>query len=115
MNGTRGQIAGTCVTGSDERSFSACCEIQGLKSDFDVPFFSLAGKKQAVANAVPMALGSHVAHLIAETVYGNSVTNKSAAKSHKRCNCNCGRAVVGRASYAGPSCRKRAQRARQPA
>ena len=112
MMGTRGDIAGTCVTGSDERSFSACCEIQGLPGDFDIPFFSLAGKKQAVANAVPMHLGSYVADLIANTVYGHVVTDKSAAKSHRRCNCGCGRAVMGRANYSGPSCRKRAQRSR---
>lgn len=113
MIGTRGDVIGTCVTGSDERSFPACCEIQGLSADFDIPFFSLAGKKQAIANAVPLQLGSYVAQLIADTVYGHSVTIKSAAKSHKRCNCGCGRAVVGRAHYSGPSCRKRAQRARQ--
>ena len=45
---TRGEIEGTAVTGSDDRSFQACCEIQGLSPDFDIPFFSLEGKKQAV-------------------------------------------------------------------
>ena len=112
MNATRGEVAGTCVTGSDDRSFSACCEIQGLPHDFDIPFFSLAGKKQAVANAVPLQLGQYVAGLIVATVYGQNVTSLSAVQSCRRCNCGCGRAVIGRASYAGPSCRKRAERAR---
>ena len=109
---TRGDVEGTCVTGSDERSFSAGCEIQGLPADFDIPFFSLAGKKQAVANAVPMALGRHVAQLIVEAVYGE-VTAMQTDLSHRRCKCGCGRAVVGRASYAGATCRKKAQRARE--
>jgi len=111
----RKDIKGTCVTGSDERSFSACCEIQGLSSDFDLPFFSLEGKKQAVANGVPMQLGRHVAGLIASTLYGEHVTDYTGALSRKRCKCGCGRAVVGRAFYASASCRKRAQRARDKA
>lgn len=116
MTGVRGEIAGTCVTGSDERSFSACCEIQGLPADFDVPFFSLDGKKQAVANAVPLQMGRYVAGLIASTVYGQkNVTDLQSGVSQKRCKCGCGRVVVGHASYAGAACRKRAQRMRDAA
>lgn len=108
---TRGAVKGTAVVGSDRRSFKACCEIQGLPSDFDVPFFSLSGKKQAVANGVPLAMGRYVAGLIAETIYK---TPKPATpnQSFRRCLCGCGRVVTGRAKYSSASCRKRAQRLR---
>ena len=112
-NAVRGEILGTCVTGSDERSFQACCDIQGLPPGFDVPFFTLEGKKQAVANGVPMALGRHVARLIAETLYGVSDMPPAPGDPQRRCKCGCGRVVVGRAKYDGPACRKRAQRARE--
>lgn len=111
MNGTRQDIQGTCVTGNDERSFQACCDIQGLPRDFDLPFFTLEGKKQAVANAVPMALSLYVAALIAQTIYATD-TSIPTAQPERRCKCRCGRVVVGRACYASPACRKRMQRAR---
>lgn len=113
-----GETQGTAVTGNDERSFPACCEIQGLPASFDVPFFTLDGKKQAVANAVPMAMGRYVAELIATTYYGIDATTtpeQAANDECRRCKCGCGRVVVGRASYSGPTCRKRAQRARDVA
>ena len=69
--GKRERIQGTAVTGSDERSFSACCDIQGLPSGFDLPFFSLEGKKRAVANGVPMFLGRYVGNgALLNPVYG---------------------------------------------
>lgn len=111
----KGDVQGTAVTGNDERSFPACCEIQGLPGDFDIPFFTLDGKKQAVANGVPMALGQYVAGLIATTHYGidgATVASRTSDAPDRRCFCGCGRVVVGRASYSGPTCRKRAQRAR---
>lgn len=42
----RRQVSGGAVTGNDTRSFSACCEIQGLPKEFNLPFFSLEGKKK---------------------------------------------------------------------
>ncbi len=107
---TKAEIAGTCITGSDERSFAACCEIQGLPADFDLPFFSLAGKKQAIANGVPMQLGSYIAGLISSTIYGRGTPKQT--YNQRLCNCGCGRPVAGKARYAHASCRKRAQRAR---
>jgi DNA (cytosine-5)-methyltransferase 1 len=35
---TKRQSKGTAVHSSDERSFAACCEIQGLPGDFDITF-----------------------------------------------------------------------------
>jgi len=112
MNGVRGTVAGTCVTGSDARSYAACCEIQGVPG-LQLPFFTQAGKKQAIANAVPMALGRYVAGLIAAAVYGAETSASAAASADvpdRRCGCGCGRVVVGQARYHNASCRKRAQR-----
>lgn len=112
ISGTRGKVTGTAVTGSDKRSFRACCDIQGLPSDFDLPSFTLEGKKQAVGNGVPLALSRYVASLIVETVYGD--TPKSIRiDPDRRCLCGCGRTVVGRALYESQACRKRASRARK--
>lgn len=45
ISGVRRDIRGACITGSEKRSFRAYCDIQGLSPDFDLPFFSLEGKK----------------------------------------------------------------------
>lgn len=115
MVSANGTTQGSAVTGSDERSFAACCEIQGLPKGFDVPFFSLDGKKQAVANGVPLAMGRYIARHIAETIYGAGQGDRRLDQSAqcRRCQCGCGRIVVGRAQYSGAACRKRAQRLRQ--
>lgn len=112
ISGTKGEVLGTAVTGSDKRSFRACCDIQGLPSDFDLPSFTLEGKKQAVGNGVPLALGRYVAGLIAETVYGEP-SKESEDFEDRRCKCGCGRVVVGKALYDSQACRKRAERARK--
>lgn len=110
-----GVTQGSAVTGSDARSFAACCEIQGLPEGFDVPFFSLDGKKQAVANGVPLPLGRYIASQIAETIYGVEPDDSRGGQPEacRRCQCGCGRVVLGRAQYSGAACRKRAQRLRQ--
>ena len=112
---TNGATKGTAVTGSDKRSFQTMCEIQGLPKDFDLPFLSLEGKKQAVANAVPFQLGDYLASLINSTLYNvNAVDQQQEQAQHyKRCLCSCGRIVTGRQLYSGATCRKRAQRQRE--
>lgn len=112
MVATRQNGVGPCVTGSDERSFSAICEIQGLGPGFEIPFFSLEGKKQAVANGVPIQMGTYVARLVARDLYGVGLPEHT-VKHSRRCKCGCGRAVVGKALYASVNCRKRAQRHRE--
>lgn len=114
MISTTREVKGTAVTGGDERSFSACCEIQGLPADFDLPFFSLEGKKQAVGNGVPLQLGGYVAGLIKQAIY-NETPAQVIRQQQRRCPCGCGRQVVGRAQYAGAACRKREQRRRDRA
>ncbi len=110
---TNGQTLGTAVVGSDNRSFKTMCQIQGLPSDFDLPFFSLEGKKQVVANGVPFAMGNYLAQLILVTLYSESLISNFDTPQYKRCSCGCGRIVTGRASYSSPTCRKRAQRKRE--
>jgi len=111
VKGIKSNVRGTAVTGSDPRSFRACCDIQGLPSDFDLPFFSLEGKKQAVANGVPLMLSRYLAELIIRDVYDAKPLHQQTAEV-RRCACSCGRVVVGKAIYASAACRKRAQRAR---
>jgi DNA (cytosine-5)-methyltransferase 1 len=108
MVSSNSKVSGTAVTGSDSRSFRACCDIQGLPQDFDLPSFTLGGKKQAVANGVPLFMGHYIAGLIAKTIYGEGVTPNFAPKNDaRRCNCGCGRVVAGRSKTSSPACRKR--------
>ena len=114
MIGNKSKVIGTAVTGSDSRSFRACCDIQGLPAEFDLPSFTLSGKKQAVANGVPLQLGGYIAKLIAKTIYGDTAAPKVVTTiTERRCNCGCGRVVVGRSQYRAAACRKRAERARK--
>ena len=106
---TNGETQGGAVICNDKRSFRTCCDIQGLPSDFDLPFFTLPAKKQAVANGVPMAMGLYLSNLIHETLYGVSGV-KPPTPDYRRCACGCGRVVTGRALTASATCRKRKQR-----
>lgn len=110
---TNGATKGTAVVGSDKRSFKSMCEIQGLPSTFDLPFLSLEGKKQAVANGVPVPLGNYLAQLINSTLYNVKDHPEEPKKAFKRCLCSCGRIVTGRQLYSSATCRKRAQRKRE--
>jgi DNA (cytosine-5)-methyltransferase 1 len=74
MKGAKLSVAGGAVLGNDSRSFSACCDIQGLPKGFDIPFFSLEGKKQAIANGVPLPMSRYLAKLILKDYYGERVS-----------------------------------------
>lgn len=114
MVAIKGEVKGTAVVGSDERSFEACCEIQGLPAGFDLPSFTLTGKKQAVANGVPLQMGSYIAKLIKEQYYQQQSENvEIKTQSTKRCACGCGRSVLGRAKTSSATCRKRMSRKNQ--
>ena len=109
----KNSIIGTAVVGNDQRSFKACCEIQGLDSDFDLPFFTLTAKKQAIANGVPLQMSDYLARLILRDFYNERPEGKKEKAEHRHCKCGCGRVVVGRALYFNAACRKRMQRWRQ--
>jgi len=55
---------------SDDRSFAQLLYLQGLPADFDLPSFTVEGKKRAVGNGVPLALGSILAQLVDRDIYG---------------------------------------------
>ena len=92
---TIGVTKGGAVVGNDSRSFRACCDIQGLPSEFDLPEFNATGKKKVVANAVPLPMADYVAKLVNESMYSGGTADKSVV-DFRKCLCGCGRAVVGR-------------------
>ncbi|ARC92165.1 hypothetical protein B6A42_08710 [Vibrio coralliilyticus] len=102
---------------NDDRSFAKLLHLQGLSSDFDLPSFTVEGKKKAVGNGVPIPLGRELAKMINQTCYGvtepGAKTVTTSRASETLCGCGCGRSVHGKATYAGSACRKRAQRKRQ--
>lgn len=97
----------TCMAsdrgGNGGRDWGRFCELQGLPSSFELPSFTLSAKYRAVGNGVPLPMARFLAKAIA------GVEGVAGARL---CMCGCARPVVGNASYAGPSCRKRAQRKR---
>lgn len=99
----------------DGRSFAEVCRLQGLPADFDLPGFTSAEKIRAVGNGVPLVMGRVVARAIRQAYQlelGPAAVFDAAACNRRRCRCGCGRTVRARALYDGPTCRKRAQRAR---
>ena len=123
---TRSCAHGAAVA-SDSRSFSQLRALQGLPDTYDLPSFTVEGKKRAVGNGVPLPLGRVLAQLIDYHVYGvTSLDEVSVTRRHFHsvtspgnktvtCACGCGRSVYGRAKYAGPACRKRVSRSRRSA
>ncbi len=60
----------SAATASDDRSFAHVKYCQGLPADFDLPSFTIEGKKRAVGNGVPLVLGRVLAEMINHHVYG---------------------------------------------
>lgn len=87
----------------DRRDWSTFCQLQGLPADFNLPGWSTSAKYRAVGNGVPVPMAYAIALAIA------TPTDKSVTP----CACGCGRRVTGKATYAGPACRKRAERRRK--
>jgi DNA (cytosine-5)-methyltransferase 1 len=131
LNIDRGVIDGVkkpCALATDERSFRALCDIQGLSDDFDLPDFNVSGKKKLIGNGVPLSIGRVLAKEVArlyspgESRFNNNVGSRifSQEQSHlftleqsrKLCVCGCDCGLIGRKKYYADSCRKRAQRVR---
>jgi DNA (cytosine-5)-methyltransferase 1 len=104
----------------DDRPWPVVRALQGLPDDYDLPGFSAAGKVAAVGNGVPQCLASIVAAAVVDA-YGVGKCDSpgcatvTAAAELLRCRCGCGRTVRGKQRYAGPACRKRAERRRSVA
>lgn len=113
MTSKKSSIKGTCITGDDKRSFAACCEIHGLDKDFNLPSLTLAAKKQAIANGVPLQLGAYVASLIREQYYNTVPLEVTTIERDIRlCACGCGRKLLGRSKTSSDACRKRYSRSK---
>lgn len=100
------QLAAVAVEGSqaERRGWPEFCELQGLPPDFELPGFTLVGRYKAVGNGVPVPMAAFVARAIRDSMVP--------AGSVRLCACGCGRRVEGKATSAGPACRKRLQRRR---
>jgi len=115
----RGDMSGvkqSCALASDDRSFRELCYLQGLESDFDLPDFNVAGKKRAVGNGVPLAIGRVLADAVLKVTDPGAfcVTDRyTKSVTELRCICGCKRVLTGRKKYYDASCRKRGQRRRE--
>jgi DNA (cytosine-5)-methyltransferase 1 len=93
----------SCVMASKTsgRSFTELCELQGLPSDFEIPF--IAKKNQAIGNGVPLPMAQAIAAAVASRI--------SVSELPVFCLCGCGQRVFGRADKkaATTTCRKRLQ------
>jgi DNA (cytosine-5)-methyltransferase 1 len=85
------------------RDWKTFCRVQGLDEPLDLHHLTIAGRYLAVGNGVPLPM----ARVLAAAVRDRSVT-----RGRRYCACGCGRAVTELQTYAGPACRKRAQRRR---
>jgi DNA (cytosine-5)-methyltransferase 1 len=116
---------------SDSRSFRELCEIQGLENDFDLPDFTVRGKKKVVGNGVPLVMGCVIANAVRDCT-GLNKCDSSIVKNcdfhgslkcdlaalakcdapviKKYCACGCGRTVTGRSKTYDSTCRKRLSR-----
>ena len=113
IKGKPNPVTATAALASDNRSYEALCHIQGLTEPLNLPDFNLLGKKKVIGNGVPLPLGLYLASTIKTQVYGVSNQPHTPLIDQKRCKCQCGRPVFGKALYDSPACRKRAQIKRQ--
>lgn len=88
------------------RDWARVCELQGLPRDFDLPNFTVEGKKRAVGNGVPFPMALALARAVADAS-ARTVT------PFKLCPCGCGEPLHGKERLASPACRKREQRRRE--
>ena len=126
-----------CALATDDRAFSELLYLQGLDPDYDLPDFTVAGKKKMIGNGVPLVVGRILAKEVLRVTHrhdlsvtwqpsfnvtnqrGRSVTHRvnktvteSGANSVTFCQCGCKRPLTGRKQYFDSTCRKRAQRRR---
>jgi len=121
----------SCALASDDRSFRELCNLQGLEDDFDLPDFTVKGKKKLVGNGVPLVMGRVIANAVRDCTGLNNcdlaaennrdttvekkcdssrLFNRDSPAIVKYCACGCGRTVTGRAKTYDATCRKRKSR-----
>lgn len=104
----------SCALASDNRSFRDLCTLQGLEDDFDLPDFTIKGKKKMIGNGVPLAMGRVIANAVRDCILENcdsAAVNCDSPVAIKYCLCGCGRVVTRQhAKTYDYSCRKRLSR-----
>lgn len=100
----------------DGRTLAELKRLQGLPADFELPGFTVEAAKRAVGNGVPIVMARVLARAV-RSAYGLALEGgppeAAAVPGRRRCACRCGRVVHGKATYAGATCRKRAERRRR--
>lgn len=126
-----------CALASDNRPFHELVRLQGLPADFDLPDFTVKGKKKLVGNGVPRSMGDVIAKAVRDCTGLNicdatgefncdsaaqtnvtdrsqkcdlAATNNCDSPGSNFCACGCGRPVTGRAKTYDSTCRKRLSR-----
>ena len=88
---------------NDDRSFEQLCKLQGLPPEFELPDFTVKGKKRAVGNGVPLQIGRILAEAV-KKAYSHTVPVQlsfiKGAVAPTRCLCGCGRPVGAGSKYA---------------
>ncbi len=128
--GKMNEINYSCALASDDRPFAELLHLQGLPPDYDLPDFTVSGKKKMIGNGVPLVIGRVLAQEVAYVTgpgdknvtdrgkkvvtgwYQKNVTDPG-AKAVTYCKCGCLRSLTGRKQYFDSSCRKRAERNRK--
>lgn len=88
-------------TKKNRRPWERFCQLQGLPSDFKLPYFTLKASYRAVGNGVPIPMGRAFARAIQDLQDAQAVTV---------CACSCGRRVTGKQRTATMACRQRLSR-----
>lgn len=116
----------SCALASDNRPFKELVKLQGLEDDFDLPDFTVRGKKKLVGNGVPLSMGRIIANSVrdctgqikrdfaatnkCDTSMQNLFTLCDSSAIQKYCECGCGRPVTQQRKTYDATCRKRKSR-----
>lgn len=88
---------------NDDRPFKELCQLQGLPPTFDLPSFTVKGKKKAVGNGVPLQIGQALAEAVKQA-YSHPAPVQMAfiegLVAPTKCKCGCGRPKGPNSDYA---------------
>lgn len=88
---------------NDDRSFKQLCKLQGLPPTFNLPDFTMKGKKRAVGNGVPLQIGQVLAKAVKRS-YSHTAPVQLAfiegLVAPTTCICNCGRPAAPGSKFA---------------
>ena len=90
----KNKIKHRAVLANDSRPFEQLCQLQELPAGFDLPGFTVAGKKRAVGNGVPLIIGRVLFEAIKQAYTHTQPVQLSfieGAVAPTHCICECGR------------------------